>query len=89
MQSVTTRKKCKKGKKNQRSIFLQEYENKNILHTWRWPYRSKQCSIKQWQLNVGQWQLTPTIKLHAEGNITSKPIEVCGKFGLSGKPCLV
>jgi hypothetical protein len=27
--------------KNQRSRFLQEYESKNILHTWRWPCRPK------------------------------------------------
>jgi hypothetical protein len=38
MQSVTT---WKKAQKKQRSRIFQAYENKNILHTWRWPCRPK------------------------------------------------
>jgi hypothetical protein len=39
MQRVTTWKK--RQKKKQRSRILRAYENKNILHTWRWLCRPK------------------------------------------------
>jgi hypothetical protein len=47
MQSVTTWEKGRQ-KKKQRSRILQAYENKNILHTWRWPCRPKHV-VKQWK----------------------------------------
>jgi hypothetical protein len=56
--------------KNQGSRFLQQYESKNILHTLKMAMQAETCSVKQGQLNVRQ--LTSTIKLHVDGNITCK-----------------
>jgi hypothetical protein len=38
----------RKGRKKQQSRILQAYENKNILHTWRWSCRPKHV-VKQWK----------------------------------------
>jgi hypothetical protein len=65
--SVTT---CKKEQQKQRSRFLQEYKSKTS-YTPEDGHVGRKCSVEQRQLNARP----STIKLHADGNLTSKLIE--------------